>query len=175
MDIKNKQLTVFGYGLAILIPFFMASHVLKGTVPGIGIVLSLIFVLYLLSHIERLKVIYYLLLAYLYFVIINGSILTTKSYVFIGISFGFLLVSIKNIDLLKPLFDLWMKLAHVIGAFFTFLVLGIMFFGVFAPVGIVLRLLRKDLLNKKIDLNAKSYWIKREESVFCQEKYKKQF
>ena len=49
----------------------------------------------------------------------------------------------------------------VSAASFTF-----MFYIVFAPVGIILRVFRKDLLDQKIDKKTNSYWIKRKEDTF---------
>ena len=37
-----------------------------------------------------------------------------------------------------------------------------MFFGVITPIGLLMRLAGKDLLRTKFDINADSYWIKRE-------------
>ena len=41
-----------------------------------------------------------------------------------------------------------------------------MFYIIFTPIGIILRVFRKDLLDQKIDKKANSYWIKREKGIF---------
>ena len=54
-----------------------------------------------------------------------------------------------------------MKVAHFIGATITGLILSLMFYVIFGIVGIILRILRKDLLNERLEPEAQSYWIKR--------------
>ena len=43
--------------------------------------------------------------------------------------------------------------------------MAIIYFITVVPTGIVMRLLGKDLLNQKLDINAKSYWIERTDSI----------
>jgi len=61
--------------------------------------------------------------------------------------------------LLKPIYRGWMWIAHKIGWFNTRLLLGIVFYGLVMPIGILKRLLGKDAMKRKIDPSAKSYWI----------------
>ena len=63
--------------------------------------------------------------------------------------------------ILKPVFRAWMTFAVVMGFVMTRVILGVMFYGIFTPVSLLLRLLRKDLLQQQIDQTATSYWIKR--------------
>ena len=67
------------------------------------------------------------------------------------------------------------KIAHALGWFNTRLILTVMFYLLFTPIGLVLRLLGKDLLNRKIEPNAETYWIDREEEAFDRKRYEKQF
>ena len=60
---------------------------------------------------------------------------------------------------LGPVYRLWMKIGHVLGWVNTRIILGIMFFFMFAPVALVLRLLRKDMLRRRLDASATSYRI----------------
>ena len=63
---------------------------------------------------------------------------------------------------LKVLFNYWMKVAHGIGLVVTTLILTAVFFIVFTPIALVLRIMGKDLLQLR-DKNKKgSYWLKRE-------------
>jgi len=59
-----------------------------------------------------------------------------------------------------------MKVAHFVGNVISSLVLALMFYLVFAPVGIVLRLIGKDLLNRTIEKEKDSYWIRKEKEAF---------
>ena len=43
--------------------------------------------------------------------------------------------------------------------------MGIIFFLVVTPIGFMLRILGKDLLNKKYDKEKETYWIKRDTSI----------
>ena len=43
--------------------------------------------------------------------------------------------------------------------------MGIIFFIVITPIGLIMRLIGKDLLNKKIDKSLTSYWNKREQMI----------
>ena len=60
---------------------------------------------------------------------------------------------------LKAVFYWWMKFAEKISIVSTFILLAISFFIVMLPIGILLKLIRKDVLSLKLDRSAKSYWI----------------
>ena len=64
---------------------------------------------------------------------------------------------------LGPVYRLWMKIGHVLGWINTRIILGIMFFLMFAPVALLLRLLRKDMLRQRLDTAATTYRIASEE------------
>ena len=69
----------------------------------------------------------------------------------------------------------WMKVAHLIGGIVTAFFLGVIFFLVFTPVGIVFRLAGKDHLDRRIDKAADSYWYPRTKESFSRERYTRQF
>ncbi|MDA8101147.1 MAG: SxtJ family membrane protein [Nitrospiraceae bacterium] len=77
--------------------------------------------------------------------------------------------------LLSPLYRLWMGLALVLGWFSTRLILGVLFYLVFAPIGIVSRMLKKDLLDERIRPEAASYWHLRESEDKQRQDYERQF
>jgi len=77
--------------------------------------------------------------------------------------------------LLKPIYILWMRLAFILGWINTRLILSILFYLVFTPIGLVMRLFRVDLLDRKIDKNKESYWRKKEKSGFSPLNYERQF
>ncbi|MDP8259608.1 MAG: SxtJ family membrane protein [Candidatus Gygaella obscura] len=77
----------------------------------------------------------------------------------------FLAVGIFKPLLLKPVYYAWMKLACVLCWINTRLILGLLFFLIFTPIGLLLRLFKKDLLERKIDKNQNSYWIKYDDNV----------
>ena len=60
--------------------------------------------------------------------------------------------------LLLPFNRLWMVFAGRLGAMNNFLILGIVYFLVFLPAGLFMRMIGRDLMHRKIDRNAKSYF-----------------
>jgi len=74
------------------------------------------------------------------------------------ISFIFLILGLVNSTILKPLNYIWFKFGLLLGSVISPIVMGIVFFLVVTPTGIIMRLLGKDILNLKKN-NSKSYWI----------------
>ena len=65
-------------------------------------------------------------------------------------------------DLLSPLNSLWMRLGRLLGLIVSPIVLGIIFFGLFTPIALVMRISGRDELRVRIK-DRKSYWISRDE------------
>ncbi|MCX5713524.1 MAG: SxtJ family membrane protein [Candidatus Omnitrophica bacterium] len=72
---------------------------------------------------------------------------------------------------LRPVYIFWMRLAYVLGWINTRLLLLAMFYLIFSPVGLFLRLMRIDPLKRAIDKEKDTYWIKKEDRV----DYERQF
>ena len=70
----------------------------------------------------------------------------------------FLLPALTWPRLLAPVERAWMKLAEAIGSVMTVVILTLAFLIVFTPMGIILRLLGKDLLGLKPDRTLQTYW-----------------
>ena len=69
----------------------------------------------------------------------------------------FLLLAIKNSEILKFLNLLWIKFGFILGNFFTPIIMGFIFFTIVLPTGLLMKVLRKDLL--KLNFHKKfSYW-----------------
>ena len=83
----------------------------------------------------------------------------------IVISLIFLILSLMNSKLLTPLNQLWTRFGLLLGNIVAPIVMGLVFFLVVTPVGIVMRIMGKDLIRKKLNKNNKSYWIKREKPI----------
>ena len=64
---------------------------------------------------------------------------------------------------LTPVYRLWMKIGHVLGWINTRIILGLVFFVIFAPVALFLKLLGKDALKQRLDPSASSYRIHSEQ------------
>ena len=66
-----------------------------------------------------------------------------------------------NSKLLTPLNKLWVKFGMILGSIVAPIIMGVVFFLVVTPIGLVMRIMGKDLLNKKYDKKKKTYWINR--------------
>ena len=76
------------------------------------------------------------------------------------ISILFLILGLLNSKILAPLNKIWFKFGILLGKIVSPLIMGIIFFLVVTPIGFIMRLLGKDLLNLKYNKN-KSYWIEK--------------
>ena len=76
------------------------------------------------------------------------------------ISIIFLTLGLVNSKILTPLNKLWFKLGIFLGNFIAPIIMGIIFFLVVTPTGIIMKLLGKDLIKLKKN-NEKSYWIEK--------------
>ena len=81
------------------------------------------------------------------------------------ISSVFLILGLMNSKLLTPLNKLWFKFGMILGAIVSPIVMGVVFFLVVTPIGLIMKIMGKDLLNKKYDKKKKTYWIKRDTLV----------
>ncbi len=63
--------------------------------------------------------------------------------------------------LLAPLYKSWMKFGHVLGWINARIILGLVFFVLVTPTGLVMRLFGKDPLRMRTKKSA-SYWIRRD-------------
>ena len=78
------------------------------------------------------------------------------------ISLIFLVSGLINSKLLTPLNKIWFKFGIILGKIISPMIMGIIFFFVVTPIGILMRIFKKDLLNLKVN-NDKSYWIEKTE------------
>ena len=83
----------------------------------------------------------------------------------IFISLIFLILGLINSNLLTPLNKAWIKFGILLGNIISPLVLGIIFFLIVLPTGLLMRLLKKNFLGLKFDKNLKSYWINKEKQL----------
>ena len=76
----------------------------------------------------------------------------------------FSILGLTNSKLLTPLNILWFKFGLFLGSIISPIVMGIVFFLVVTPTGFIMKIMGKDILNKKYDNGKKSYWINRDKS-----------
>jgi hypothetical protein len=94
-------------------------------------------------------------------------------YVFITASSIFLLVTLVKSDALLSLNKLWMRFGLLLGMIVSPIILGIIFFGLFTPIAILMRLSGRDELRLKFGHKV-SHWITRSEPIKS-ESFKHQF
>ena len=81
------------------------------------------------------------------------------------ISIVFLILGLLNSKFLTPLNLLWFKFGMILGAIVSPIVMGIVFFLVVTPIGLLLSIMGKDVLNKKYNKKKETYWIKRKTPI----------
>jgi Saxitoxin biosynthesis operon protein SxtJ len=79
----------------------------------------------------------------------------------LGISAAFALVAAFRPALLGGLNRWWIALGVFLGKVVSPVALGILFYGVLAPIGVMMRIAGKDPLRLKRDPAASTYWIQR--------------
>ena len=72
----------------------------------------------------------------------------------------FLVSGLLNSNLLTPLNNFWFKVGILLGKVISPFIMGVIFFIIVTPIGIIMKILKKDLLNLKFN-NKKTYWIKK--------------
>ena len=76
-------------------------------------------------------------------------------------SIFFFLLGITNSKLLNPLNKIWFNFGILLGKMISPLVMGIIFFLVVTPIGVIMRVFGKDILSLKYNKKNKSYWIEK--------------
>jgi large-conductance mechanosensitive channel len=81
------------------------------------------------------------------------------------VSVTFLLLAYSAPKILSLPNKLWFKFGIFLGSIITPIVMAFVYFATVLPIGLIMRLLGKDLLKQKLDKNAKSYWIERKDPI----------
>lgn len=81
-------------------------------------------------------------------------------FLLLSISAIFFILSFSAPLLLKPVYISWMRFAFILSWVNTRLILFIIFYLIFTPIGLALRLFKVDLLDRKIDKQKETYWKK---------------
>ena len=96
------------------------------------------------------------------------------SYLFLFFSIIFLFFGIIFPNYLSKLNKAWMILGLLLGKIINPIVLGIIYFGLFTPIGLFRKIIGKDELKLK-PKNINSYWQQREKISITPESFKDQF
>jgi energy-coupling factor transporter transmembrane protein EcfT len=126
-----------------------------------------------LSNIKSKENITFGILFFIFFLIIglyplkSGGVIRVWS---VLLSLIFLIITIIRPNLFTFLNKLWIKFGILLGKIISPLVMGLVFFIVVTPVGMLVRILKKDTMGLK--RGASSYWINKEDKI---QSMKKQF
>ena len=84
------------------------------------------------------------------------------------LSFLFLFITLIKPNLFTPLNKSWIKLGVLIGKMISPLIMGLIFFFIVTPIGLLIRLLKIDSMHLKKNNN--SYWINRQKNISSMKK-----
>ena len=79
----------------------------------------------------------------------------------IGVAAVFALIAMSKPSLLTGPNKVWIKLGVFLGKVVSPISLGVLFYLVFTPLGVAMRLMGKDSLRLKFDPDAQTYWVER--------------
>jgi hypothetical protein len=88
----------------------------------------------------------------------NGGAVGSTAAVLGAVGGALILLALAAPPVLRPVFRAWMGLAFVLGFVMTRVILTAVFALLFVPIGLALRLFGKDLLDRRRDPQARSYW-----------------
>ena len=80
------------------------------------------------------------------------------------ISAIFLMISLTRPVVLKPLNRSWVSFGILLGNVISPLVMVVIFFLIITPIGLFMKIIGKDLLNKRFNKN-RSYWINKDKNA----------
>ncbi|MCP5230618.1 MAG: hypothetical protein H6948_00745 [Zoogloeaceae bacterium] len=96
-------------------------------------------------------------------------------YVWFGIAAVFLILGLANAGILTPLNRLWMRFGLLLGMIVSPIVLGVIYFVMIAPIGILMRLFGRDPMKRQLEPDAETYWEYREEPKLPADSFNNQF
>jgi len=105
----------------------------------------------------------------------NAWEISTASWILFAIGLVIFLLSVIRPLVLTPVYKGWMGLAIILGLFMTKVIISLVFYFIMTPIGIGRRLLVKDPMNMRIDSEAESYWVEKENPVTDPSSYEKQY
>lgn len=91
--------------------------------------------------------------------ILSGGELRLWSFI---VAIIFLIMGITKSRFLTPFNIAWIKFGELLGVIISPLIMGLVYFLVVLPIGILMRVLGKDLLSLKFNKNIETYWNKKE-------------
>tara|TARA_B100000965_G_C19040074_1_gene519053 strand:+ start:68 stop:472 length:405 start_codon:yes stop_codon:yes gene_type:complete len=87
-----------------------------------------------------------------------------SSYYFLALSLLILFLTVIKPNLFSLFSNIWEKFGLLLGRVFSPLILALIYLITIIPINLIVRILRIDLINKKLSNKVKSYWIIRKDS-----------
>jgi hypothetical protein len=178
MDNTRKELKIFGFGLALIIAFLVLKGQAGPQVSFIVFVLSIGAILFLIAklftHGWAYHLVYWGFCATIAQNILSNGV-TGGRPAWLGVSTSLYLIAFVKPELLKGVYGVWMRIGHKIGGLIMLAALSLVFFLVFFPVSLILKMMKKDFLDRAIDPDATSYWHLRPQGSSDAGRYKNQF
>lgn len=173
----QKNLIVFGYGVAFLSALPSVGAWLKHVVHAPHWVVLVVFVAALVA---------------LSWKDMSGRVIVPISWIIVTVagfqgvlgifhavlamlSVTFFAMTVLEPQTLSGFYARWMQVAHKFGQLVTLVILGTVFYAVFTPVAFLLKMLKKDYMHRRLDSSAASYWHKRPEEQLSKQRYTQQF
>ncbi|MCK5506803.1 MAG: hypothetical protein KAJ10_16680, partial [Thermodesulfovibrionia bacterium] len=94
---------------------------------------------------------------------------------FYGVAAFFLFFGLLLPIIIKPVYILFSYLGLILGWFMTRVILSILFYIIFTPIGLILRLFGKNFLDLKIDKKAETYWLDKKIETINKIHFERQF
>src|SRR5262245_4217574 len=79
----------------------------------------------------------------------------------LGLAGTFLIATLARPRLLAPVNRIWSRIGELLHAVVSPIVMATLFYGVLTPIGLLLRMAGHDPLHRRMDPQARSYWIVR--------------
>ncbi len=95
--------------------------------------------------------------------------------VLFGLSASFLFLGILLPMALRPIQKVWMTLALLMGWVMTRVILAVLFYLMFTPIGFIKRIFGKNSFKGGFRKDSCSYWTVREDADYVKERYENQF
>ena len=95
-------------------------------------------------------------------------------FIFLFLALTFLALSVFKSELLLPLNRLWMRFGLLLGMIVSPIVLGVIFFGLFAPVSLTMKLFGRDELRLKVS-SRESFWKDKDADTMISNSFSNQF
>lgn len=96
-------------------------------------------------------------------------------YLCVGVAGLLALITVVAPRLLAPLNAWWMRLGQLLNRIVSPVVLGVLYYGLVVPIGLLMRGLGRDELRLNWRTQEESYWLRRQESTLSPESFHRQF